>query len=570
MSSPAAAKPETARDEELARLLTELTEQLRKGQSPDLEAVAQRHPDLAGELRELWASVLLAEDLVRQTDPATISRSPAPDLVPTTTPLPRTFGDFELLEELGRGGMGVVYKAWQKSLGRAVALKMILRGELASPIDLARFRAEAGAAARLDHPNIVAVHEVGECDGQAFFCMQYVEGSTLAGQVAGGPLPPRQAAELMATVARGVHHAHQNGILHRDLKPSNVLLDRQGQPHVTDFGLAKQVGRSARGPDRLPPDGPRSALHALTQSGAILGTPAYMAPEQITGSRGLLGPASDVYSMGVVLYELLTGRPPFQAASSMDTLIQVLEQDPVPPRLLNPSLDRELEMICIKCLQKPADLRYPTALEFAEDLDAYLQGETISARPSGLAYLVGRMLRQTHHAPVLENWGLLWMWHSLIILLLCTVTNAMAWEGIAGHLPYLVLWSIGLVTWGSIFWALRRRGGPVTFVERQIAHLWAGGVAGSIMLFAVEWLIGRPALELSPVLAVFAGMVFLAKAGMLSGEFYLWAGVMFVTAGLMALFPMVGPLLFGLVSAASFFIPGLKYHRQRIRTRRKG
>jgi serine/threonine-protein kinase len=328
-----------------------------------------------------------------------------------------------------------------------------------------------------------------------------------------------------------------------------VLLDHEGQPHVTDFGLAKRVAGG----------------NSLTRSGTIVGTPSYMAPEQITGSRGALSPASDVYSLGVILYETLTGRPPFQAASPVDTLMLVLEQDPVPPRLLNPLVNRDLEMICLKCLQKSPELRYATAQGLADDLRAFLNGEPISARPSGLRQFVGRMLRETHHAPVLENWGLLWMWHSLIILLLCVVTNWMAWQGVQGHLPYLALWSVGLVAWGATFWALRRRGGPVTFVERQFAHLWAAGVSASIALFVVEWLIGLRVLTLSPVLAVFAGMVFLGKAGILSGEFYLWAGAMFVTAGLMALFAPIGLVLFGVVSAASFFFPGLKYHRQRLR-----
>jgi serine/threonine-protein kinase len=278
-----------------------------------------------------------------------------------------------------------------------------------------------------------------------------------------------------------------------------------------------------------------------------------------------VGPASDVYSLGVILYELLTGRPPFQAPSPVDTLMLALEQDPVPPRLLNARVDRELEMVCLKCLQKPPELRYRTALELAEDLEAFLQGDEISARPSGLAYFLGRMLRRTHHAPVLEHWGVLWMWHSLAIFVLCAVTAWMAGQEIESHWPYLALWSVGLVAWGTIFWALRRRGGPVTFVERQIAHLWAAGIAGSIVLFGVEWVIGLPVLTLSPVLAVFAGMVCLGKAGILSGEFYLWAAAMFVTAGLMAVFPRVSLLLFGLASAASFFFPGLKYHRQRLR-----
>jgi serine/threonine-protein kinase len=558
MPSLPAAPPDAVRDEQLARLLTEFTDRLRQGGSPDPEQVRREHPELADEFRKLWAAVQIAEEFAR---PGNLSQNrtmvrpkPEPAAAPAAADFPRPFGDFELLSELGRGGMGVVYKARQKSLNRIVALKMILRGELASTADLARFRGEAEAAARLDHPNIVAVHGFDECDGQAFFSMQYVEGTTLAQRVAAGPLPPREAAGLVAAVARAVHHAHQNGILHRDLKPGNVLLDREGRPHVSDFGLAKRVAGGA----------------SLTGSGAIVGTPSYMAPEQISRSHGMLGPASDVYSLGVILYELLTGRPPFQAATPVDTLMLVLEQEPVPPRFLNPGVDRELEVICLKCLQKAPGLRYPSAQQLAQDLEAFLQGEPITAWPSGLGYYVSRMLRQTHHAPVLENWGLLWMWHSLKILLLCVVTNWMAWQGVESHLPYLALWSLGLVTWGWVFWALRCRGGPVTFVERQIAHLWAAGILASISMFLVEWLLGMKVLELSPMLAVAAGMVFLGKAGILSGEFYLWALALFATAVLMALFPAVGLLLFGLVSAAAFFFPGLKYYRQRNRSRRTG
>ncbi len=551
MEPPTVTRPDRTRDEALAQLLTDLTEQLRGGRLPDWDSVAREHPDLVAEVRDLWAAVQLAEDLARSAASPPASRPAAPPAA--AGPLPRGFGDFELLGELGRGGMGIVYKARQKSLDRLVALKMILRGELASPADLARFRGEAEAAGRLDHPGIVAVHGFGEHEGQPYFSMQYVAGATLAARVAGGPLPPREAARLVAAVARAVHHAHQAGILHRDLKPSNVLLDALGQPHVTDFGLARRVE-----------GGP-----GLTRTGVLVGTPGYMAPEQISGSRGTVGPASDVYSLGVILYETLTGRPPFQAASAGDTLMLVLDQEPVPPRLLNPGVDRELETVCLKCLQKAPDLRYGSARTLAEDLEAFLQGERVSARPGGLASFLGRMLRPTHHAPVLESWGLLWMWHSLIIFLLCALTNVLAWRGVTSHPAYLALWAVGLVTWGTIFWALRRRGGPVTFVERQVAHLWAGGVAASIGLFVVEWLMDRPALELSPVLAIFAGMVFLGKAGILSGEFYLWAAAQFVTAVLMALFPAVGLVLFGLVSAASFFVPGLKYHRQRIRARRE-
>jgi serine/threonine-protein kinase len=324
---------EAQRDELLARLLEELSERQRHGELPDVQAVARQHPEIADELLQLWGTVRLAREFSPGSGQTTLRTEQPPSDVPHPVgPLPREFGDYELLEELGRGGMGVVYKARQKSLDRTVAVKMLLRAELASAADLARFRAEAESAARLEHPNIVPVYEVGECDGQAFFSMKYVEGLTLSQRLAEGPLPPREAARLLGLVARAVHHAHRNGILHRDLKPSNVILDGDGQPLVTDFGLAKRVGRGA----------------SLTRTGAIVGTPSYMPPEQAAGSRGTLGPASDVYSLGAMLYELLTGRPPFQAADPVDVLLRVLEQEPVPPRVLNPQLDREMEWICLK------------------------------------------------------------------------------------------------------------------------------------------------------------------------------------------------------------------------------
>jgi serine/threonine-protein kinase len=385
--------------------------------------------------------------------------------------------------------------------------------------------------------------------------MKLIEGPTLGAKMAAGPLPEREAAKLVMLVARAIQYAHERGVIHRDLKPANVLLDAEGVPYVTDFGLAK-----------------RDAAAALrTTTGAILGTPAYMAPEQAAGSRGEVSGACDVFSLGAILYALLTGRPPFQGTSPVDTLLMVLEQDPLPPRLLNGHVHPDLEMIVLKCLQKPPELRYASAGALAEDLQAFLSGEPIAARSGRFSEILARLFRETHHATVLENWGLLWMWHAVVLLLLCLVTNWLhlwqaSWAPLGEHWTYVLLWGGGLAIWAPIFWALRRRAGPVTAVERQVAHVWGSSIVAVILLFVVEWLLGFRPLALSPVLGLISGMVFVVKAGILAGAFYVNAAALFACGVAMAYLDRIGFAysisLFGLVAAASFFVPGWKYLRQ--------
>jgi serine/threonine protein kinase len=307
---------------------------------------------------------------------------------------------YEILEVLGRGGMGVVYKARQVGLNRVVALKMILAGAHADAAELTRFKAEAEAAARLHHPNIVQIHDVGQRDGQPYFSLEFVDGSTLDKRLAGAPQPSRPAVRLVEILARAMHAAHQQGVVHRDLKPANILLagtapdsvagaDRDmqevwqlfGTPKISDFGLAKRLDSGA----------------GQTRSGDVLGTPSYMAPEQAAGSVKQISPAADVYSLGAILYELLTGRPPFRAATAMETLWQVVNEEPVALSRLRPRLARDLERICLKCLEKDPRKRYASALDLADDLRRHLNGEPVHARPPGL---VGRLWRWSRRNPL--------------------------------------------------------------------------------------------------------------------------------------------------------------------------
>jgi serine/threonine-protein kinase len=332
------------------------------------------------------------------TDPLSGERrAPAP--VPEDVATPAPFGKYELCEKLGQGAMGVVYKARQgKPLNRVVALKMVRAGAHAAPQALARFRVEVEALARLDHPNVVTIYEFNEEDGKPYFTMELVEGGSLADRLGGNPLPPRQAAQLVRALAQGVHAAHRRGIVHRDLKPGNVLLTADGTPKVTDFGLAKLVDGTG----------------GQTESGTVLGTPSYMAPEQALGKVKDLGTPADVYALGAILYETLTGRPPFQGGNRMETLARLLSAELVAPSRLRPGLSPDLEAVCLKCLEKEPANRYTTAQALAEDLGRWLDGKTTLARPRRWPVKLGRSLRRfwLHHplisaSPLLVALGIL-------------------------------------------------------------------------------------------------------------------------------------------------------------------
>lgn len=532
-------------EQQLVAVLDDLQQQISQGTLPDAEAVYQKHPQFSDELKTLLP-VMLVADVAGSYFRLEHLEAPAPEWMPTFS-LPVTLGGFELVEELGRGGMGVVYRATQQSLNREVALKMILPGRLASQEQRDRFQHEAEAAARLDHPGIVPVYEVGELEDCPYFSMKLIQGETITTLVQQELFAVKKAAKIVTEVARAIHYSHNQGILHRDLKPSNILIDQQGHPHITDFGLAKHSTRNSE----------------LTQTGAILGTPSYMAPEQAAGSRGNVGVHSDIYSLGAMLYYMVTGRPPFQAASAMDTIMMVLEQEPVAPRTINPAVDRDLDMIIMKCLQKPADLRYSSARELADDLDAFLTHQPIQASSGRFGHVVARWLGETHHASVLQNWGVLWMWHSLVLLLACVLTNIMFLADIENRLYYSGMWTLGLGTWAAVFWILRQKLGPVLFVERQIAHAWAASMIAIGLLFPIEYLMGLEVLEAAPVIGLISGMVFMVKAGILTGKFYSQSFALFATSVVMAMVPKYSLIIFGVVSAICFFVPGYLYHQQK-------
>jgi tetratricopeptide (TPR) repeat protein len=409
--------------DEVEALAAQHLAQLQAGQHPDRQALVRAHPELGSRLDHQLAVVEMMHQaglsprgglssLAPTEPPATIPPDLSTDQLPTLTAgdcppsapgRPDGLADYEILSELGRGGMGVVYQARQKSLNRLVALKMLRAGSDAGPETLARFRIEAEALASLQHPHIVHVHEVGTHDGCPFLALEYLDGGTLRDYLGGRPQPPPAAAALVETLARAMHVAHQRGIIHRDLKPANILLQKdEGSrmkdeprqdpfsdasfilhpsafvPKITDFGLAKRLAEGSP--------------HSVT--GSIVGTPSYMAPEQAEGRANQIGPPTDVYALGIILYEVLTGRLPFRGPSGLDTIKLVLSEEPLAPSRLCPRVPRDLETICLKCLAKEPGRRYATAQELADDLRRFRDGIPISARPVGPAERAWKWVRR--------------------------------------------------------------------------------------------------------------------------------------------------------------------------------
>ena len=444
-------------------LLDELMDQIHSGADAGeaKRKLLARRPDLAYAIECLEGLDQLAAQA--ETLPATANAVPISEL-----------GGFQIEAEIGRGGMGVVYKAWQRELGRPVALKMILAGELASGDQVERFRIETRALANVHHANIVSIYEAGQIEGRPYFAMQYVEGPTLSQRMKQGRLDPEAAGRLAAAVARAVGHLHANGVIHRDIKPSNILLDAAGNPYVTDFGLAKILTGDSQ----------------QTASGAIVGTPCYMSPEQAAGKSKHVGPKSDVYGVGAVLYECLVGRPPFREETPLDTLVQVIEGEPEEPRRIDPSIPRDLELICMRCLEKNPEARYATAEALAEDLEHWLAGEPIEARP---ATMWNRVVRWTRREPAL-------VWR-LVMLIVCAIIAQLSYALGNNATLELHLQVLGLLAiWAGVSWVCQQfvrdpdRPLLARFVWSAFDVVLFGGLAWLDEAFETPLMLGFPLL----------------------------------------------------------------------------
>ena len=441
----------------------------------------------------------------------------------------------------------MVYKARQISLNRIVAPKMIRSGQLATPEEVERFHREAEAAANLQHSNIVAIHEVGEHERQHFFSMDYVEGKSLAQMNREDPLTIKRAARYVQQIAEAIDYAHRQGVLHRDIKPSNILIDSFDQARITDFGLAKLV---KGGSD-------------LTISGQPLGTVPYMSPEQAIGRSNQVGPASDIYSLGAVIYELLTGRPPFCGKSNVEILLQIRDNDPELPQKHNPQVPRELAMICLKCLEKEPERRYRSAGELADDLARFLDGESISITSTSLFERLTREFERSHHDVELCTWSEMTLWAAGIVFVTHMVVFAL-WHWDIPHLPFwhAMVRGMEFVTIALMLWAYRRQWYPPRGMPaRQCWAIWIGYLSGSVVLTAAGYLSAAPGqqfneLTLYPQYAVLISIGFFVLGSSYWGYCFAFGVGFLALAIAMSLLLNWAPLVFALAHRAVFLGSG--------------
>lgn len=523
-------------------------EQRAEGLDLSAEQLCPDQPAIQPELRERIERrrrMLAALDLPPE---APVLPEAARDVPPI---LPRLEG-YEIEGLIGQGGMGIVYKARQLGLNRPVAIKMILAGANASAQERARFRSEAEAVARLTHPNIAQIFEIGEQQGRPYLTLEYVSGGSLAQQLDGLPVPPRRAAELILALARGVQHAHERGVVHRDLKPGNVLIHSDGTPKIADFGLAKHA----------------EANHAHTLTGAIIGSPTYMAPEQAAGNSADIGPATDIYALGVILYELLTGKPPFKGDSVIQTIQQVREQEPLPPRLIQPKVPRDLNVICLKCLEKKPYQRYASAAALAADLQAFLRGDPIQAQSLTILDQVARSI--THHGfddrirgfatrmlfccPIPLTLHLTAYWFLADKPYYATGMIATTSVMMFTLMP-LLIW-LGYPSLRLIPTRQRRH-----FMTTWVSHIIAMAVLLAVVLIAVPADRPNSRLIIYSLWATAAAMSFLSHA-VEAGMYYMIGGALFIMAMVFAFTPTWAPLEVAVLMTCNMMFQGIYLRRQ--------
>jgi eukaryotic-like serine/threonine-protein kinase len=529
---PEDAKENTAEDEILDQSLQ------------DTNAADQAHEDTGREMPTIMSSAnseieselpTLLPNNESEFRPLTIAGSDS-----QTVPVEHSIAGYDLVRELGRGGMGVVYKAQDQKLKRPVALKMILSGEYASGEEMQRFQIEAEAVAKLQHPQFVHIYDVGSHEGRHFISLEYVDGGDLNKYIDGRPQNAKASAKIVEKLARAMDVAHQQSIVHRDLKPANILLTARGEPKITDFGLAKVM------------DGNLGA----TRSGAVLGTPSYMAPEQAAGKRHMISAAADIYALGAILYHLMTGRPPFQCESAFDTLLQVIEDQPVSPRRLNNTVPIDLERIILKCLEKEPQHRYATANQLAADLRRYQDGESISIQSVNFIDKISRSLQRSKHDIDLQAWASMLYWIAGIVFM----AEVGIFIDVIGGPPYY--WQSAAVIRLSQFsllavvlWAYRDKWSvSMGSVERQMLSIWTAFLLSCCLSLLVAILIKTPEIldnpielfpHLYPQFAILSGLIYCVIGSNYWGQCYIFGTAFFALSLTMTLDLTLAPLQFG-------------------------